>query len=402
MTSTFHTAQFRTNAEAAVRRTVFQGRDHLVVPVVMIVEGVLNDALLLTEEFGIFPQSWDGCPVPVQHPSVDGIPVSANRPDVFEFANVGHIFNTHVQEKSLCAEIWLDIHKAEVLGHGDMVTALSQGAVLEVSTGYYAFDELANGLYGDVPYSVIHRQIRPDHLALLPGNVGACSVEDGCGTRTNEGKGLLMRANEAWRTISAALRLSTNSNCTCEDHMTGKELLVRAQALVKTNALDAKQLASIQKMTPEDRDVMAAFIAALGASGVDPADMVEEPDAQPAAEDPAANGGDYEDKTMTKNSRATTAAALDPAQLAALVANAVKDQLARERVVTELRSNARNTLSETQLATMGLAELTAVAAMIRPADYSGAAGFAANGAAQQGTVTPLLPRGVLKSVKKEA
>lgn len=159
------------------------------------------------------------------------------------------------------------------------------------------------------------------------------------------------------------------------------DILEKAQGLVKANALDAKQLAAIQAMSPEDRKVMAAFIAALGEGGGEVDDMPDDmaDDTPPPADEPAVN-----------------AAALDK-----LVANAVADHLRRHDVVGRLRANERNTLTEAQLAAMSVEQLEAVEQMIRPADYSGAGGFASNAQAPETTVTPLRPSGVIAAMKKK-
>jgi hypothetical protein len=50
---------------------------------------------------------------------------------------------------------------------------------IDVSTGYIA-DEQCDGRG-----PCIHRNIKPDHLAILPISQGACSWRDGCGVRSN-------------------------------------------------------------------------------------------------------------------------------------------------------------------------------------------------------------------------
>src|SRR6202008_4855408 len=52
----------------------------------------------------------------------------------------------------------------------------------DVSTGFFADTEAARGSFHGVPYTEIHHNIRPDHLAVLPEAVGACNWRDGCGT----------------------------------------------------------------------------------------------------------------------------------------------------------------------------------------------------------------------------
>ena len=58
--------------------------------------------------------------------------------------------------------------------------------LLEVSTGYWHDGRQHAGSFDGEPYKEVQRSLLPDHLAILPNERGACSVEDGCGTpRTN-------------------------------------------------------------------------------------------------------------------------------------------------------------------------------------------------------------------------
>ena len=95
-----------------VKLMVHQEKAHIVVPVVMMVEGVHNGSQgpLLHEitELGKFPESWNGIPVVIYHPEKDGVPVSANSPDIIDTMTVGRVYNTEVDGKKLKAEVWLD------------------------------------------------------------------------------------------------------------------------------------------------------------------------------------------------------------------------------------------------------------------------------------------------------
>lgn len=382
----------RANFQAAsegVRRDVFEGVEHLVAPVVMIVEGVLNEALVPASEFGRYPEAWDGRPVPVLHPEMNGQPISANRPDVIEKNTIGQIFNTRVVDGKLKTDAWLNTEKARRLGYGQLIEQIESGEIIEVSTGYFSDDDMQSGQFNGRDYRVIHRNIRPDHLALLPGEIGACSVEDGCGTRVNSQKGsFAMRVNEAWAVLTKHLGLK--ANCQCEGE--SMDIVKEAEGLVKANALDAKQLAAIQKMAPEDREVMSAFIAALGNAGGGE-EMAED---MPGDEPPEDMGKDYEGKSMKAKEQ--------PAQpdIDALVANKVAEHLRRHDVVGKLATNERNSLTDEQMNAMSVEQLEAVEKMIRPADYSGAGGFAANSNAIDTNVSPMPLRGVLGGKKKEA
>ena len=52
---------------------------------------------------------------------------------------------------------------------------------MEVSTGLFTENVQANGVFGGKAYHAIATNYRPDHLAILPDQIGACSIEDGAG-----------------------------------------------------------------------------------------------------------------------------------------------------------------------------------------------------------------------------
>ena len=175
-----------------VRHAILEGRKHLVVPVVMMVEGVHNGSagpiFHPAEELGRYAAAWNGIPVTIGHPTDNGMPVSANQPEVLEKAAVGKIFNTRLVDKKLKAEAWLDIEllkrKAPVA-----LSYLKQGKPIEVSVGVFADEEEKEGVWNNEKYRAIARNHRPDHLALLLDAKGACSWEDGCGVRAYSEEG---------------------------------------------------------------------------------------------------------------------------------------------------------------------------------------------------------------------
>lgn len=170
------------------RYTQFNGRDYLIASCVGIVEGVLNGRLVLAEEFGKFPEVWNNIPIPVYHPERNGQPVSANSPDILENEVIGYFFNTYIENQSLKGEMWIDIKKCTELGDEalDILQRLENHQVIEVSTGFFHDEELRSGTFKNERYTSICRNIRPDHIAVLPNAIGACSIEDGCGVSRNQ------------------------------------------------------------------------------------------------------------------------------------------------------------------------------------------------------------------------
>jgi len=177
-----------------VRRENFQGVEHLVVPIIALVEGVIHSGnapypeLALSEEFGRIPVSWNGRPVTLNHPMRDGLNVSASEsPTVFEEEALGFLFNTTLDGTKLKTEAWINLETVANASQEvkDTIARFENPAandVVEVSTGLFVNSEASRGRFNNEQFQGIWRDIVPDHLAILPlGVIGACSVADGCG-----------------------------------------------------------------------------------------------------------------------------------------------------------------------------------------------------------------------------
>ena len=164
------------------------GKKHLVVPVVMMVEGVhsgsLGPMLHTAEELAKWTEAWNGIPVTISHPTAEGINVSANSPEVLDSSSVGRIFNTYYKD-GLRAEAWIDYEKISAKSE-DALTSIEKMAPLEISVGVFSDSDDTEGEWNGETYESIATNYRPDHLALLPGEQGACSWADGCGIRVNQ------------------------------------------------------------------------------------------------------------------------------------------------------------------------------------------------------------------------
>jgi hypothetical protein len=184
--------------------TVHQEKAHLVVPVVMMVEGVHNGsqgALLHTiDELGKFPDSWNGIPVVIYHPTKDDEPVSANSPEIIDTRTVGRVYNTNVEGKKLKAEVWFDEDKLNTISE-DTLQAINDSKEIEVSLGMFTENEEKEGEYEGEKYVGIAHNHRPDHLAILPDQKGACSCEDGCGIGANSKNDNIVIHESIWEKI---------------------------------------------------------------------------------------------------------------------------------------------------------------------------------------------------------
>lgn len=178
-----------------------EGRDCLVAPVIMFVEGVHNGEFISFEEMSLFPESWDGIPLPIDHPQdSSGEAVTANSPEIIESSVIGRLFNVVARKdiRGISGEVWIDIEKANTVpGGAEVLRKLNAGEPLEVSTAYYCFTDNLPGEWKNPRNGTVEkfvgsqRGLRPDHLAMLPFDLGACSWEDGCGAgRTNSADGV--------------------------------------------------------------------------------------------------------------------------------------------------------------------------------------------------------------------
>ena len=165
-----------------VERKRFKGQDHLVVPAVLIVEGVLNNMLYTAEELKKNPEAWNGVAIMNGHPTDDkGAFISANSPDVLVDA-LGIVFNARFDTKksALIADLWLNV--AKLKEHApEVLQALEDKKMTELSTGLIVEVDAQDGDFKGNSFESIARNHCPDHLALLPDDIGACSIEDGCG-----------------------------------------------------------------------------------------------------------------------------------------------------------------------------------------------------------------------------
>lgn len=162
---------------------MLDGKEYLVGPVVLAKVGVMNGLLMTHEEMTRNVQSWGDIGVPIAHPVDDkGNFITAKTPEVLEKFVVGRFLNPYVEANKLKGEMWIDVEKAESTNDGKrLLEALKSSRKLEVSSGFFADIEEAQGQVDGTPFFGIWKNIVPDHAAILLDEIGACSCEDGCG-----------------------------------------------------------------------------------------------------------------------------------------------------------------------------------------------------------------------------
>ncbi len=176
------------------REETLEGVNYLVVPVTMMVEGVHSGSrgpmLHTATELGKVLDVWNGRPIVINHPrNEEGVYVSANSPDILERNSVGFVFNTKMNDNKLIAEAWLDLERLQRIAP-EVYTNIENNIVMEVSVGVFNDEDKTAGSWNGEQYTSIAYNHRPDHLAILPNVVGACSLADGGGLLVNE-KGVI-------------------------------------------------------------------------------------------------------------------------------------------------------------------------------------------------------------------
>ena len=176
------------NSEYTTRRENLEGIPYIVVPVTMMVEGVHSGShgplYHPAEVLGEAVDAWNGMPVTIEHPESGGELVSANFPGIIAQYGVGMVQGARMDGTALRAEAWL-VESTLKEKSPEAFDSIEIGVPIEVSIGVFSDDEEISGEWNNETYNAISRGHVPDHLALLPEGVGACSWSDGCGIRAN-------------------------------------------------------------------------------------------------------------------------------------------------------------------------------------------------------------------------
>lgn len=331
--------------ELLVRHEDRYGKDYLVVPMVVLKQGVLNGEFVPEDEILRHFQAWNGRPVPIRHPKSGEDYVSANSIDVLNSSVIGHFFNATYEDGALKGEAWIDYQKAKTLGDeaAMIVQRLESGNQFDVSTGYWRDFDASPGEYGGIAYNGIARNLRPDHIAILPDEQGACSWKDGCG---------------APRVHSADSEFITHAVRNLVETFTGKRKKEMKEKLIA-------DIAANSKMSKEQLEVLdEATLQALADSLV-PAD--EKP------ETVTANSAAKVELPVEITEFATALRSIGgPSAIVEMFSTIKANADARKNeIVARLATNSKVQFSKDELAALDIKFLEKLDQAFTPADYSG-------------------------------
>lgn len=184
------TKQARVNVRTAVnaakiRRERRDGRDVIIVPSATMPDGVvMNKIRYPADAIGASFMTLENTPAPLGHPSVEGRFVSASSPEGMVRGFVG-AWNTNVRREGgrVYIDKVIDVEFAKQLEGGRTVlNAIEKGEPIHTSTGLYC---TLNEATGDDAAEWVAADIVFDHDAVLVGEVGAATPEQGVGIFVN-------------------------------------------------------------------------------------------------------------------------------------------------------------------------------------------------------------------------
>jgi hypothetical protein len=346
------------------------GREYLIAPVVMLCEGVLNGELLTAEEFEHHAGAWNGRPIVLGHPLVDGLPVSANDPDLLAQFSIGHVFDAMPGEGKLRAQAWVDVDKAAQTPEGrEVVQRLRTGQGIEVSTAYWRDLEEEPGELAGAEYVGIARNLKPDHLAFLLHDVGACSIDDGCGCpRVNQ-------EGEVEENVNSQVDrdLETDQERGWIKALTNSIVSAVRTLFVEAN-MDERRQAILDSASMWDTETLEALteeqVTWLHGHVVQ---VAPEPEPETNETDPKPEPAEAPDVKALLDEYLADLGGLSglKAKLAELQANEAQE---RAELVTRLKANQQCILSEEQLGELGIEVLQGIEQSLIPADYRGQGG----------------------------
>lgn len=170
---------------AGVSTVSHAGKDYLVVPGVPVREGVMKNYFVPAKEIIKSIPGWNGTPLTLYHPKQNNGSARVPDPDA---PIIGYFYNAHWDQtgKRMIGDYWFDVAEANKYEDGQkIISMIEQNQMVETSTGYWSEDLKTPGVFNSRAYDITHINLLPDHIAVLPRQIGACSLKDGCGVNRN-------------------------------------------------------------------------------------------------------------------------------------------------------------------------------------------------------------------------
>jgi len=220
-----------------IRRERRDGRDVVIVPSATLPDGVVMNrvrygAAAIEKGFG----SLDGTPAPLGHPTINGNFVSASDPRGMVRGFVG-AWNENVRRENgrVLIDKVIDVEFANQLEGGRTVLeAIENGEPIHTSTGLYA---IMNELTNDAEADFEATDLVFDHDAILIGEVGAATPEQGVGMLVNkavskDGKEIML-INSAYEDAERELDWAAEAALRAAERIDRLPLLERIKSAIR-------------------------------------------------------------------------------------------------------------------------------------------------------------------------
>ena len=169
---------------ASIRRERRNGRDKIIVPSATLPDGVvMNGIIYPAEEIEKGFMSLNNTYAPLGHPTVNGMFVSASDPEGINIGWIGaHNENVRRENGRVLLDKVIDVARAnESVGGRSVLEAIEKGTPIHTSTGLFCDLEAST----DDAYDFIARNMAFDHDAILLGEDGAATPDQGVGMMVN-------------------------------------------------------------------------------------------------------------------------------------------------------------------------------------------------------------------------
>ncbi len=175
----------RTQVNASkIRNEKRDGRDYIIVPSATLPDNIImNGGLYPADEIEASYKTLERTPAPLGHPYVNGEYISAYEPEAVNQFWVG-AFNENVRRESgrVYLDKAIDVEVASRTEQGRaLIDAINSGEPIHTSTGLTLTPEYVE----NQDYDWIGRNMKFDHDAILMGEVGAATPEQGVGMMVN-------------------------------------------------------------------------------------------------------------------------------------------------------------------------------------------------------------------------
>jgi hypothetical protein len=138
----------------------------------------------------------------------------------------------------------------------DLAADIKSKKLTGLSYGFFCNVERNPGTFGDAAYDAVQTDIFPNHVALLEGDLGRCSLADGCGIHTDAKK--IDSPSDLIGKLDTAIGMATNEY----GNNALKDSLAEIKEMIIAEGASTGDSATLARVTAE-RDALKADLRAI-------------------------------------------------------------------------------------------------------------------------------------------